>query len=51
MTFEWHEGATVFRVFIFIFLFKTNGKKNHLNENGLCHCYGIFSESTILKVT
>ena len=33
MTFEWYEDAMVFRVLIFIFLFKTNGKKRHLDEN------------------
>ena len=37
----------VFRVFIFVFfsLFKTDGKKGHLDENDLRHCY-----RNILKV-
>ena len=30
---EWYEDAMVFRVFIFILLFRTNGKKGHLDEN------------------
>ena len=29
----------VFRVFIFTFLFKTNGKKVHMDENDVRHCY------------
>ena len=28
LTFEWYEGVMEFHVFIFIFLFKSNGKKN-----------------------
>ena len=52
--FEWYEGATVFRVFIlfyFIFVCRTNGKKEHLCENNFCYFYGNYSESAILKVT
>ena len=33
VTFEWYEDVMVFGVFIFIFLFRTNGKKRHLDEN------------------
>ena len=33
MTLEWYGVALVFRVFIFIFLFRTNGKKEYLGEN------------------
>ena len=46
-----YEGAMVFRIFIFIFLFRTNGKKEHLDENDFRHGYGNYFESAILKVT
>ena len=39
LPFEWYEDVMVFRVFIFIFLFKANGKKGHLDENYARHCY------------
>ena len=26
----------------FLFLFRTNGKKGHLDRNDFCHCYGNF---------
>ena len=41
----------VFRIFILIFLFSTNGKKEHLDENDFYHGYGKYFESAILKVT
>ena len=34
LTFQWYEEAMVFHVLIFQFLFRTNGKKEHLDENG-----------------
>ena len=34
MTFEWYED--------FIFLFRANGKKGHLDEHNFRHCYGSF---------
>ena len=44
------SGAMVFRVFIFIyFLFRTNGKKEHLNENKFYHCYCDFSKVQFWK--
>ena len=43
LTLEWrYEDAIVFRVFIFIFLFKTTGKKKHLDEDDFCPFYGNF---------
>ena len=51
LTFQWHEDAMVFHVFIFIFLFRTNVRKGYLDESNFQHCYGIFLESDILKVT
>ena len=50
LAFDWYEGAMVFRVFIFIFLSRTTGKKEHSNEN-LRHSYCNFFESAVLKVT
>ena len=47
---EWFEGAMVFHVFIFIFLFRNNGKWEQLDENDFRHCYGIFFESVILNL-
>ena len=44
-----YEGAMVFRIFIFIF--RTNGKKEHLDEKDFRHGYGNYFESAILKVT
>lgn len=49
LTVEWYEDAMVFLVFIFIFLFKTNSKKGHLEESDFCHCYGNLYDSAILK--
>ena len=37
-----YEDVIVFRVFIFIFLFKTTGKKKHLDEGDFCSFYGNF---------
>ena len=36
---------------LILFLFRTNGKKGELEENNFRHCYGIFFENGILKVT
>ena len=41
----------VFRVFIFIVLFRINIRKGYLDESVFRHCYGNFFESVILKVT
>ena len=49
--FEWYEGVVVFRVFIFIFLFRNNGKKELLDENDFRHGFGNYFASAILKVT
>ena len=46
MNFEWYEVAMVFLVLIFTFLFRINGEKEPLDENGFHHCYDNF-----LKVT
>ena len=48
---DFYEGATVFRISIFIFLFRTNGKKEHLDENDFRHGYGNYFDSATLKVT
>ena len=50
LTSEWYEGAMVFPVFIFIFFFRTNGKKEHSGENDLRYSYGNYFESVIIKV-
>ena len=41
----------IFHIFIYIFLFRNYGKKEHLNENDFRHGYGNYFESAILKVT
>ena len=41
----------IFCVFIFTFLFRTNGTKGLLNETNFSHCYGNFFECANLKVT
>ena len=51
LNFEWYEDTMVFRVFIFIFMFRTNGKKVYLDEKNFRHCFVNFFESAILKVT
>ena len=40
----------VFYIFILIFLFRTKGKKEYLDENHFSHRYGNFFESQIMKV-
>ena len=45
LAFEWYEDALIFRVFIFTFLFRTNGKKKHLDKTDFRHCYGDFFEA------
>ena len=35
----------------FLFLLRTNGKKEHLDESYFRHSYGNYFESAILKVT
>ena len=40
----------VFRVFIVFCLFRTSGKKRHLDENDFPYYYGNLFESGILKV-
>ena len=46
-----YADALVFRchVFSFIFIFRINGKKGHLDENDFRHCYGHFFASDILN--
>ena len=44
------KSAMVFCVFIFIFLFRSNGKKSTW-MNDFCHFYGNYFENVILKVT
>ena len=41
----------VFWVFIFYFLFRSNDKKEHLDENHFRHGYGNYFKSAVLKVT
>ena len=48
LTVDLYEGAMVF---IFLFLFRTNGKKEHLDESDFRHGYGNHFESAILKIT
>ena len=45
------EGAMALRIFMLIFLFRTNDKKEHLDENDFNHPYGNYVECAILKVT
>ena len=49
--FEWYEDAMVFYEFIFIFLFRTNGKKGQMDQNDFRHFFGDIFERTILEVT
>ena len=46
-----HADALVFRcrVFSFIFIFRTNDKKGHLDENNFRHYYSHFFASAILN--
>ena len=41
----------VFCVFIFYFLFRSNGKKKHLDENNFRHSYDNYFKSAVLKVS
>ena len=36
---------------VFIFLFRSNGKKKHLDENNFRHGYGNYFKSAVLKIT
>ena len=40
-----------YSVFSFIFLFRSYGKKEHLDENDFRYGYGNYFESAVLKVT
>lgn len=51
LTFEWYEGAMVFRVLIFNFLFRASSKNERLDQNDFDNYYGIFFGSALLKVT
>ena len=50
LTFEWYEDAMVFRVLIFIFLFRTNGKKEHFDENEFYTVMVVFSKVPFWKL-
>ena len=39
LTFKWYEDDMVFRSLLLLFLFRTNGKKEHLIKNDFRHCY------------
>ena len=41
----------VFLFIHFLFLFRSNGKKEHLDENDFFHDYGNYFKSAVLKVT
>ena len=49
LTFEWYEGVMVFRVLILFFLFRTNGKKWHLDENDFHTIMVVFSKVPFWK--
>ena len=49
LTFKGYEDTMIVCVSIFIFLFRTNGKRT-IDESDLRHYYGHFFESTILKL-
>ena len=51
LTFGWYEGIVVFFISIFVFLFRTDGQKERLDESNFRHCYGKFFESDVLKVS
>ena len=44
VTFKWYGDSIVFRVSIFVFLPRTNGKKGNTDENNFHHCYVNFSK-------
>ena len=46
---NWYEDHMIFCVSIFIFCWEPTVRVQ-LDENKFRHCYGIFSESTILKL-
>ena len=50
VTFEWYENAMVFRVLIFIFLFKTNEKKGHLDKNDFHTVMEVFPKILFWKL-
>ena len=41
-TFEWYEHAMVYRVFIFVFLFRNKVIREQLDESDFRRCYGNF---------
>ena len=49
LTFEWYEGAMVFRVLTLFLLFRTNGKKWHLDENNFHTIKAVFSKVPFWK--
>ena len=49
MTFEWHEPAMTFCVFIFIFLFRNNVIGEQLDENDFRRCYVFFPKVSFRK--
>ena len=50
LTFEWYEDTMVFGVFIFIFLFRTNGKKVYLDYNNSVTVMVIFLKVLFWKL-
>ena len=40
----------VFRVYIFYFLFRSDDKKEHLDENDFRHSYGNYFRGAVVKV-
>ena len=50
VTFEWYENAMVFRVLIFIFLFKINEKKGHLDKNDFHTVMEVFPKMLFWKL-
>ena len=45
------HGIFIHSFFLFFFLFRSNGKKEHLDENDFHHGYGSYFKSAVLKVT
>ena len=50
LTFELYEDVMVFRVLIFIFLLRTDGKKGHLDENHFHTVMVVFSKVPLWKL-
>ena len=50
LTFEWYDDDMVFRVLIFIFLFRTNVKKEYLYESSCAFVMIIFSKVLFWKL-